>query len=241
LKKTLLTFFLFSLVRSVLAQFGYYHDLRVSYDKYFIGASIGEGTAYWNSNMHNNNLLNKDGSTLVGGEDIHFKAKNTTQLADLNVQFPLQKIRYGFGLSFEQFFMDKLDIQSRGQTGTSSSIVLMDENFVFDKMYAQIEIPFFPMSKSPLSLNGNLHAGYFGYHGARRLNFFGGDHLAKSFFVTVGLTADYKLYPHCYVFVMPLYEYKYFKSSPQDQPAIVQHNISTIVLSGGIRIDLSKE
>jgi len=191
--------------------------------------------------MHDNNLLNKDGSTLVGAEDIHFKAKNSTQLADINVQFPLKKIRYGFGLSFEQFFMDKLNIESRGQNGTTNSIVLLDEDFVFDKMYVQIEVPFFPMSKSPLSINGNFHLGYFGYHGARRLNFFGGDHLAKSFFATLGLTLDYKLYPHCYVFLMPLFEYKYFKSSIQDSPASVQHNISTFVFSGGIRIDLSKE
>jgi hypothetical protein len=241
LKKNGLILLLTLFSRVLFAQFGYYHDLQVSYDKYFIGASVGEGTAFWNSHMENNNLLNKDGSTLVGGESIKFKARNTTQLADLNVQFPLKKIRYGFGLSFEQFFMDKLNIQSQGQTGTSNSIVLMDENFIFDKMYLQLEVPFFPMSKSPLSINGNCHLGYFGYHGARRLNFFGADHLAKSFFVTLGLTADYKLYPHCYVFIAPCYEYKYFKSSNQDLPASVTHNISTFVFAGGIRIDLSKE
>ena len=241
MKKTLVTFFLSVSVSCVFAQYGYYHDLQVSYDKYFIAASVGEGTAFWNSKMHDNDLLNKDGTTLVGGEDIHFKARNPTRLADINVQFPLKKIRYGFGLSFEEFSMDKLTILDDNQAANTSNIVLLSEQFVFDKMYGQIEVPFFPMSKSPLSINGNFHLGYFGYHGASRLNFFGGDHLAKSFFTTIGFTVDYKLYPHCYVFLMPSYEYKYFKSSIQDQPASVQHNISTWVFSGGIRIDLSKE
>jgi hypothetical protein len=218
------------------AQFGYYHDLRVSYEKYFIGASVGQGNAYWNSHMENNNLLNRDGSVLVKGDQIDFKSKNTIRFADLNVQFPLAKIRYGFGLSFEEAFMDKLQITSQ-----QNHIVLMNETFIFDKMYAQMEIPFFPMSKSPLSINGNFHFGYFGYHGARRLNYFGGDHLAKSFYVTLGITVDYKLYPHTYVFLFPSYEYKYFRSSLNDYPANVQHNISTWVFCGGIRVDLSKE
>ncbi len=240
MKKFILAFLLTWSAPLLFAQFGYYHDLQASFDHYFIGASVGEGTAYWNSHMQNNNLLNKDGSTLVGGDQIDFKARNSTRCADINVQFPLKKIRYGFGLSFEQFFMDKLDIQNHTITGTSQSIVLLDEDFVFDKMYVQLEVPFFPNSKKPITINGNFHAGYFGYHGARRLNFFGGDHLAKSFFVTAGITVDYKVYPHTYLFILPLYEYKYFQSSNQDLPASVRHNISTFVFTGGIRVDLSK-
>ncbi|HEV7230409.1 MAG TPA: hypothetical protein VGO45_03710 [Bacteroidia bacterium] len=236
MKKSVLALVLLLTASCGFAQFGYYHDLRVSYEKYYIGASVGEGTAYWNSHMENNNLLNRDGSVLVNGDHIDFKSKNATRFADLNVQFPLAKIRYGFGLSFEEAFMDKLQITSQ-----QNHIVLMNETFVFDKMYAQMEIPFFPMSKSPLSINGNVHFGYFGYHGARRLNYFGGDHLAKSFYVTLGFTVDYKLYPHTYVFLFPNYEYKYFRSSLNDYPANVQHNISTWVFSGGIRVDLSKE
>jgi hypothetical protein len=235
--KKRISFFLFLLAAcSAKAQFGYYHDLKVSYQKYFIGASVGTGTAFWNSHMENNNLLNRNGTNLIEGSPIDFKARNSTRFADLNVQFPLLKIRYGFGLSFEEMPMDKLIITSK-----NNDIVLMNETFIFDKMYIQTEIPFFPLSKSPLSINGNVHLGYFGYHGARRLNFFGGDNLAKSFFVTLGLTVDYKLYPHTYVFLMPLYEYKYYRSAQNDYPAIIQHNISTWIFSFGIRVDLSKE
>jgi hypothetical protein len=132
--------------------------------------------------------------------------------------------------------MDKLIIQSQ-----NNAIVLMDEKFIFDKMYVQIELPFFPNSKSPLSINGNVHLGYFGYHGAKRLNYWGGDHLPKSYFATFGITVDYKLYPHTYVFFMPSYEYKYFRSSLNDYPSSVAHNINTFCLSGGLRVDLSKE
>jgi hypothetical protein len=218
------------------AQYSYHRGNKKSYDKYYIGASIGSGTAYWKSHMQNNNLLNKDGSTLIGGSNIDFKAKNPTQFADINVLFPYKKIRYGFGLSFEQFFMDKLVITSQDNV-----IALLSDKFIFDKMYLQTEIPFFPNCKSPLSISGNVHLGYFGYHGTTRLNFFGGDHLAKSFFTALGVTVDYKLYPHCYVFLMPLYEYKYYRSSVQDYPSSIAHNINTLCISGGIRIDLSKD
>jgi hypothetical protein len=218
------------------AQQSYYHNPKKSFDKYYIGASVGSGTALWYSHMVNNNLLNKDGSTLIGGSHINFTARNPTQFADINVLFPYQKIRYGFGLSFEEFFMDKLVITSQ-----DNAIALLSDKFIFDKMYIQTEIPFFPMSKAPLSICGNVHLGYFGYHGSTRLNFFGGDHLAKSFFTTLGITVDYKLYPHCYVFLMPLYEYKYYRSSVQDYPSSIAHNINTFCFSGGIRIDLSKE
>ncbi|MFI5150145.1 MAG: hypothetical protein ACHQRM_10470 [Bacteroidia bacterium] len=233
MKKTVLT--LLTLLYCLVLSAQYYHKPRASYDKYYIGASVGSGTAYWDSHLHNNDLLNKDGSVLVNGQDIHFKAKNSTQVADINVQFPLYLIRYGFGLSFENFSLDKLSIQNQ----QSNTIVLMDEQIVFDKMYAQIEFPFFPRSKSPFSINANFHIGYFGYHGVKRLNLFGGDHLATSYFGTLGVTADYRLYPHVYFFVMPFYELKYYQSSSLDGPALVRHNISTVVFTGGLRVDLT--
>jgi hypothetical protein len=235
LKKNILFFFLIFWCSCAFAQYRY-HNSKKSYDKYFISASVGTGNAFWYSHMKNNFLLNKDGSTLIGGDHIDFIAKNPTQFADINVLFPYGKIRYGFGLSFEEFFMDKLVITSQDNV-----IALLDDKFIFDKMYIQAEIPFYPNSKSPFSISGNFHLGYFGYHGSTRLNFFGGDHLAKSFFTTFGITADYKLYPRFYIFFMPLYEYKYYRSSAQDYPAYVAHNINTFCLSGGLRIDLSKD
>lgn len=234
MKKKLLTLLLACFALSGMAQFGYYHDLQVSYEKYFVSASYGTGTSYWNSHLRGTDLLNKDGSTLLTG-NIDFKAKNSTDFYDLSVQFPIAKIRYGFGLSFEQFFLDKLELPS------TNKILLLDENFTFDKMYIQTEIPFFPNSKSPITINGNIHLGYFSYHGVSRLNFFGGDHIARSFYTTVGITSDFRLYPHCYVFVSPTWEYKRFRNSFLEYPSEVTHNINSFCFTAGIRIDLSKE
>lgn len=236
-KLPLLLFFLFITLASQ-AQFGYFKRLERRQEKYFVAIGYGIGTARWNSNLDNSQLYDKYGAVIQSGY-IRFKARNSTELLDLNVQFPLAKIRLGMGINFEKFYLDKLEITQ--SPGADATLILFDESFRFEKFFGQIEVPFWPESKSDFSLSGNGHIGYFGYSGVERFNFFGEEALAKTFFATIGFIADYRVYPHAYVYLHPYTEYKYFKNSPVENPSIIRHNILTYGITGGVRVDVSRE
>jgi hypothetical protein len=220
------------------AQFGYFKRLERKQEKYFVGLGYGVGTAHWRSNLDNSQLYDKFGAVIQSGY-IRFKAKNSTEFLDLTVQFPLAKIRLGMGINFEKYFLDKLEITA--SPGADAKVILFDESFRFEKFFGIIEVPFWPESKSDFSLSGNSRLGYFGYSGVERLNFFGEESLAKTYFGNLGFIADYRFYPHAYVFVNPSFEYKYFKNSPQENPSIIRHNIFSYMISAGVRVDVSRE
>jgi hypothetical protein len=220
------------------AQFGYFKRLERKQEKYFVSAGYGIGTSRWYSNLDNSELYDKFGSVIQSGY-IRFKAKNSTQVYDLNVQFPIGKIRLGMGIDFEQYFLDKLEITA--SPGADAHVILFDESFRFEKFFGQVEVPFWPESKSDFSLNFNGRIGYFSYSGVERFNFFGEEALAKTWFTNVGFIADYRFYPHGYLFVHPNFEYKYFKNSPVENPSIIRHNILTGTITFGVRADVSRE
>ncbi|TND08389.1 MAG: hypothetical protein FD123_2185 [Bacteroidetes bacterium] len=238
MKKLILLLALFS-VQSAFAQFGYYHDQKVNKEKYFISLGYGLGTARWYSDLTSSAIYDANGAVITSG-DLKFKARNQTQQYDLNVMFPIENIRYGLGLSFETFYLDKLELQ-QAINNTSQQNLLFDESFRFDKLYGQIEYIFWPESKSMFSLSANMHAGYFSFTGVQRINFFGNDAIARSLFMSVSPLADIRVYPHCYIFAQPMFEYKNFKSQALDAPGIIKHNIITYSIIAGIRIDVSKE
>lgn len=238
MKKKLTLLFLLA-VQGAFAQFGYYHDLRVNKEKYFVSLGYGLGTARWYSDLTSSAIYDKNGSVITSG-DLKFKASNQAQQYDLNVMFPVENIRYGLGLSFETFFLDKLELKQAINTSSTQNL-LFDESFRFDKMYGQIEYIFWPESKSMFSLSANMHAGYFSFSGVQRINFFGNDAIARSLFIAVSPLGDVRVYPHCYLFVQPMFEYKNFKSQALDAPGIIKHNILTYSIIGGLRIDVSKE
>lgn len=220
------------------AQFGYFKRLERKQEKYFVGLGYGIGNAYWSSSLDNSQLYDKYGAVIQSGY-IRFKARNKTELIDLNVQFPIAKIRVGMGICFEEYYLDKLEITA--SPGADAMVILFDESFRFEKFYGQVEVPFWPESKSDFSLGFNGRIGYFGYSGVERLNFFGEEALAKTFFTNLGLVADYRVYPHVYIYLQPNFEFKYFKNSPVENPSIIRHNIVGYGATGGIRVDVSHE
>lgn len=229
----------------VSAQYGYYHDLKVNYQKYFVSLGYGIGTARWYSTLISTAIYDKNGAVLQSG-DIDFRARNSTNFYDFNVMFPIQKVRYGLGICFEKFYLDKLQllrtVNSSNGTGVSGDqILLFDESFRFDKVYAQVEVPFWPESKSLLSLSANMHAGYFSFNGVDRINFFGRDALARSMFIAISPVGDVRIVPHTYLFIQPMFEYKYFKSQALDASGIIKHNIISYSMLGGLRVDVSRE
>lgn len=230
-------FFVFAWLGSS-AQFGYFKRLERKQEKYFVGLAYGVGTARWNSNLDNSQLYDKYGAVVQSGY-IRFKAKNSTEQYDLTVEFPLAKVRLGMGINFEKYYLDKLEITA--SPGADAKVMLFDESFRFEKFFGICEVPFWPESKSDFTLAAQGRLGYFGYSGVERLNFFGEEALAKTYFTNVGFVADYRFYPHAYVYIHPSFEYKYFKNSPVENPSIIRHNIFTGTIVAGIRFDVSRE
>lgn len=235
MKKVLLLVLFTLTISQSRAQFGYYHNQKVNYQKYFVSLGYTWATSKWNSYLKNAELLDRDGSTIRTGE-IPFTAKNSSSGWDFSVVFPVNKVRFGMGLNFETMFLDKISISTK-----SNNVVIFDETFTFDKIYGLFEFPFWPESKSVFSLSSSLRAGYFGFHGVKRLNFFGVETLAKSYLAGLSVVGDYKPFPHVYMFISPQCEFKYFKNSHLEYPSIIRHRIFTWGISAGIRVDVSKE
>ena len=218
---------------------GYYQTLDRKFKKYFVGISYGIGTASWYSNLGNTELYDKNGSVIRSG-DMRFKAKNSTDLLNLEVSAPLAKIRVGLGVSFENFYLDKLTISSN-TPGADGAIIVYDESFRFEKFYMQVETPFKFDTEKPYSFGFKGHIGYFGFSGVKHFNFFGDEHEARTFFTNLGLVGDYKILSHTYFYINPSCEYKYFRNSPAEAPSEIKHNIVSFSIMGGLRFDVSRE
>lgn len=219
---------------------GYFQRLETKERKYFVDAGYGLGTARWFSRIEESSLYQPTGNLLKTG-NIKFRAKNNTASYHFAIMVPVKKIRLGLGICFEDFYLDKLEISSDNAIKDSRNLLLFDEDFQFQKMFTQIEVPFNFESESKFSLNFNGHLGYYSFSGLGRMNFFGVSPLAQTFFMTAGIVADYKFYPHTYLFVYPNIEGKYFNNSRLELPSNIIHRIITGTVVAGVRIDMSKE
>lgn len=204
--------------------------------KYFITLGYGIGTARWYSTLNNTVMYDKNGNVIKSGE-IQFTARNTTKFYCYEGTFPVMKVRMGLGISFEQFYLDQLAVNAAG----NESNLLFDESFRFDKIYYSLEVPFKFDTDKPYSFSGMTKVGYFNYNGIERFNFFGEEPIAKSFLFNLGFLADYKVFPHTYVFLYPCAEFKYFRNNKDENPSSINHNIVSYNVVGGLRIDVSKE
>lgn len=218
---------------------GYYQRLDRKYKKYFVGIAYGGGAASWHSNMGSTELYDNTGGIIRSG-DIRFKAKNSTSILNMEVSAPVAKIRIGLGVSFENFYLDKLTISSN-TPGADGAIIIYDESFRFEKFYLQCEVPFAFETTRPYSFGFKGHLGYFGFSGVKHYNFFGDEHLARTFFGNVGLVGDYKILSHTYFYVNPSFEYKYFHNAEQEAPSEIIHNIFSFSVVAGLRFDVSRE
>jgi len=200
-----------------------------------MAGGYGVGQAFWFSSLTNSSLYDHQGSAIQTGS-FKFRANNTTTFYDLNVLFPMNNVRLGMGMDFEKFYLTELMVQ---QTITTSKAILFDENFRFDKIFVQCEVPFWPNARSRFSLSANARCGFFSFNNVDHINFFGNDALANSMFFTISPVADMQLYPGIYFFVQPMAEYKYFKNAADDPGGTIVHNIWTYSGMIGIRLDPS--
>lgn len=211
---------------------------RVDIKKYFVTASYGIGSATWYSDIKNSILYDKTGTVLKSG-DLKFTAKNPCSIWNMQVSFPVGKVRLGMGISFEEFYLDRIVLKS-GNAG-DGTFILFDESFRFDKFYATIEVPFVPETTKDYSFSFTGNLGYYNYTGIERFNFFGEEPLAKMYLANTGLLADYKLFSHTYIFINPNFEFKYFQNNRFESPSDINHKILTYSIAGGIRVDVSKD
>ena len=207
--------------------------------KYFVTVGYGAGSANWFSKLIQSDLYDKDGSVLKSG-NMDLRAKNRINPFNLEASAPVGRIRLGLGVCFEKNFLDKIVLQN-GTLNNGGNSVVFDENFRVDKLYGLVEVPFKSTTEKEFSFNFMGTMGYFNYTGIQRFNFFGEAALAKMFFMGAGLLADYKIFPHTYAFVYPDLEFKYFRNNDNESPSIIIHRIFCYSISGGIRIDVSKE
>lgn len=239
-RNTILTVLIVASALGAFAQTtGYYQTLDRKFKKYFVGVSYGAGTASWFSNLGSSELYDNNGVVIRSG-DMRFRAKNPTRMLNLEVSAPVMAVRLGLGVSFENFYLDKLTLHSN-TPGADGAIVVYDESFRFEKFYGQVEVPFNFETNKSYSFGFKGHIGYFGFSGVKHFNFFGDEHLARTFFTNLGLVGDYKILSHTYFYLNPAFEYKYFKNSPEEAPSEIKHNIFSFSISGGLRFDVSRE
>lgn len=206
-------------------------------EKYLVYVAYGLGNAYWYSELIETSIYDQNGSATYSG-NFKFRARNSSQFYDLGVLFPAGNLRFGLGMNFEKFFLTQIELQDNIQQ-TSGSSLIFDESFRFDKIYMQMEVPFWPESRSKYSLSANMNLGFFSFNNVDRINLFGSDALANSTFVNVSPIADITVFPGVSIFVRPMCEFKYFKNGAVDSYGIVRHNIVTYSVMLGLRYDPS--
>lgn len=206
-------------------------------EKYLVYVAYGLGSAHWYSELKETSIYDAQGSAIHSG-DIKFQAKNSSQFYDLGVLFPAGNLRFGLGMNFEKFFLTQIELQNSVQQTTGGSIIF-DESFRFDKIYMQMEVPFWPEARSKYSLSANMNLGFFSFNNVDRINLFGSDALANSTFINISPVADVTIFPGVSLFLRPMFEYKYFKNGAVDSYGLVRHNILTYSLMIGIRYDPS--
>lgn len=200
--------------------------------------AYGIGQAHWYSELQATSIYDANGSATHTG-DIKFRARNSSQFYDLGVLFPANNLRFGLGMNFEKFFLTQIELKNSVQQTTGGSSMIFDESFRFDKIYAQMEVPFWPESRAKYSLSANLNLGFFSFNNVDRINLFGSDALANSTFVNLSPIADITVFPGVSLFVRPICEYKFFKNGAVDSYGIVRHNIVTYSVMIGVRYDPS--
>ena len=203
-------------------------------NRHFIDAGYGLQRSSWYSNLHDFDLYNNQGVIVKSG-DLKIRARNGTSLFHFDVSFPFSKIRLGMGISFVNVYMDKIVVQ--GSDGNTSNI-FFDEKFIFDKLYAVVEVPLKIKTQKNLLLSLKSNVGYFSYSGVKSLGFFGEDSKANTTFANVGVSAGFGLYPHLFLFLYPNFEYMQLKSISGRSD--ITHRVISGGISGGIRMDLTQ-
>ena len=235
MKKIILIFFLIGIFSAGFSQGGYFFHAHKSSEKYFVAVDYGFGTAHWSSVFKNTEFYDKDGAVIHKG-DLKFSSNSPTNNYDVNVMAPLRHVRIGMGIDFEFHHLSQLKIYDKDGV----AFLLFDEGMRFDKVYLQTEVPFKYDSDKKYSFAWNLKAGWYGYTNVKRFNFLGERPFPVSFFVSTGITADYEIYPQVYAFILPNIEYKLYDNSRTEFPVNIRHNVFSMCLRMGLRVDLGR-
>jgi hypothetical protein len=216
----------------------WYSVPKMNNEKYFVYAAYGMGSAHWYSELRETSIYDQNGSAIHSG-DLKFRAKNSSTFYDLGVIFPAGNLRLGLGMNFERFFLTQILLQNTVQQTSGQTGIIFDESFRFDKLYFQMEVPFWPEARSKWALSANMNLGFFSFNNVDRINLFGSDALATSTFINFSPVGEMTVYPGVSLFLRPVCEYKYFKNQAVDSYGLVRHNIVTYSLMIGIRYDPS--
>jgi hypothetical protein len=217
------------------SQSGYFYHATKSSEKYFVALGYGMGTAHWNSVFKSTEFYDKDGSVLNMG-DLKFSANSPTRNYDVNVMASIGRARYGLGIDFEFHYLAQLKIYTK----EGEDFLLFDEGLRFDKIYLQAEVPFKYDSDKKYSFSWNSKIGWYGYTNVKRFNFLGEKPFPVSLMFCSGVVADYEIYPRIYAYVLPNVEYKYYDNSGLEAIVKIRHNVFSISMLCGIRVDLGK-
>jgi hypothetical protein len=207
--------------------------------KYFVSIGYGLGGAWWNSSIGNTGLFDRNGNQIEAGK-VAFTANNPISLVNMEILLPVNRLHLGFGISFEKNSLSELTLRPDADSPDGNTIVY-DQDFSFVKMYLLIEVPLTSGKSKNYMISFKGNAGYFGYSGATHLNFFGDNNLANAYCANAGLIAAYKVYNHLYVFLNPSVEYKYYRNETYEGNGLIAHNIGSISVVGGIRLDVSRK
>lgn len=231
---SVLAFCFFILNNSSIAQSRPYQPSKHQ-EKYFASFFYGEGRAKWISDVSYTDLYNSDGNIIKEGTDaFKFKIKNTSKTYGLDVAAPYGPVRLGLGINFEEFYLDKILLNS-----TSNKAYLpFNESFRFDKLSFTVEYPLPFTHEKRYSLNLNSRLGYYGFSKVKSYNFFGGPYLGNTFFGGIGCLMDFEIVPRYYFFINVYGEYKHYRNSGRELPSVVIHRIFTGSVQAGIRINM---
>ncbi len=207
--------------------------------KYFAGFGYGLGAAWWNSSIGNTGLFDRNGNLIQSGR-VNFTANNPISLVNMEILVPMNRLHLGFGLSFEDHSLSELTLHP-GISPAEGNTIVFDQDFSFVKMYFIIEAPFTRSAAKNYTISFKGNAGYFGYSGATHLNFFGNGEIASAYCVNAGLIGEYKVYSKVYIFLNPSFEYKYYSNDTYEGNGLIRHNILSLSIVGGIRLDVSRK
>lgn len=202
-------------------------------EKFFASAGYGQGRSKWLSNVSNTNLYDQNGS-LVNSTDGKFKIKNVTQDYRVEVMAPYGPVRLGLSIAFQNFYLDKLILNSNN----GKVYIPFQENFRFDNVGFLMEYPLDFMKQSRFSFNVTSHVGYYGFSKVKSFNFFGGPYLGNTFYAGTGALIDYEVAKQYFLFISGNLEYKRFHNSSKELPTLITHNIYTASWMLGLRVNL---
>lgn len=212
------------------SQHGYFDNWGHE-SKYFAGIGFGTGETDWYSRTENYELIDQRGQLIYDGNST-LRAASNFRVYQLEVLAPVWRLRLGLGINFEFYDLRSFDLEAPNYVATVPFI----EKFRFDKVYAQLELPYYPKWDVDINFGLNVKTGYYGFTKVNNRTLFGASRLGRAYFIELGVLADAKVYDRTYLFVMPAVDYKYFNNPRREHPNAIYHNLLSYKVTIGVRV-----